>query len=294
MMRLTPPIVPEPASHQQVLEQRGPGLKHPDIIAALTQRFQQYKQVAPEFQTLSVRDPVLAPHLVALQGLYKSTTAAAIAIRKAVDDVRPKRCPYCGVPKSPKTRDHFLAQSENQEYSLFALNLIHCCPDCNRKKKVKVWDSTGQRWYLNPYYDTFLDKPFVHLLITPDRLESYLVPKLDYRFNWEGCTAQQVETCELHFEKLDVKQALTDYYIGKLRSFHRSTWRRAKRGPLSAESLKIELVDDADIDSAEHGINCWESIFSRALAQNGELLHFLISVNPEPKKPLREGPPMAA
>lgn len=288
MMRLTPPNVAEPASHQQVLEQRGPGLEHPDIIAALTLRFQQYAQVAPEFHTLPARDVVLTPHLGPLQGLYASTTDAAITIRAAVDAVRPERCPYCGDPKPPATRDHFLAKSAYQEYSLFALNLIHCCETCNRKKKVMVWDATGQRWYLNPYYDAFLNQPFVQLVIVPDLVKSYLVPEFNYRFDWEGCTAEQLRTCEHHFEKLSVKQTLRTYYSGKLRAYHRKTWRRVDRKQLTAESLKEYLADEEVSDSAEHGINCWESIFWRALLQDAELRQFLISVKPEPTLPLNE------
>jgi hypothetical protein len=60
-------------------------------------------------------------------------------------------CSFCA-HGTPKSLDHFLPKSEFPEYSIFPLNLIPCCSDCNHDKSEYVAKSE-EKQYLHPYYD---------------------------------------------------------------------------------------------------------------------------------------------
>lgn len=288
MRSLSLPDVTEPDDYTAVLEQRVPRLDDQVIVNALALRFAQYRAFAPEFRHFPDRDPGLNPHLGALKGLYKSTTAAAQGILSAVDAIRPKRCPYCGNPRKPATKDHYLPQSEYQEFSLFAPNLVPACWECNHTKLSNVWDEvSGERLFLHPYYDKFMDKEFVHLDIVPDAVKSYAIPLFQFRFNWPEATDAQIRTCQHHFDKLGIIKVLSDYYGDKLRSLHRKTRSTIEEGQaISADSLKNDLVKEEMSDSGVLGLNCWEAILNRAIVKNSQLLEFLVTAMPTRSEPL--------
>lgn len=291
MIKLPRPNVPEPESHKKVLAARRPKLDKPEIVAALAERFQHYFTSAPDFKTLPARGPEFVPYLDALHGLYESTTDEAEEIRRAVESGRPRRCPYCGRTGTPATLDHVLPRSKHQEFSLLAVNLIPSCWECNHKKLDKIRDeTTGIRLYLNPYYDEFIADRFVHLRIVADNARGYDIPLFDLSFAWSGSTDEQIATCGSHFRLLCVTDMLREFFSSKLRSLHRRIDSRKQRKALSVEQVRNELVDEEGGETAEHGINCWESIFLRAVHEDSALLEYLISSARTPSGPCVESP----
>ena len=73
-------------------------------------------------------------------------------------------CPYCGLGMSEKPRgishdrDHVLPRSKYPEYSLLRVNLVISCDDCNKVKKAQDVDSSGERLFVHPYFDEFLNE----------------------------------------------------------------------------------------------------------------------------------------
>lgn len=286
MMKLPRPAIPEPESHKKVLAARKPNLDKPEVVAALTERFEQYHRAVPEFRELPPRGSALVPHLDALHGLYESTTEAAETIRKVVDAGRPKRCPYCGRPGTPPTLDHILPRSKYQEFSLFAPNLVPSCWECNHAKRAEVRDErTGTRLYLNPYYDQFLADPFVKLKIIPDSTTGFDIPLFECSFAWADWTESQVKTCGEHFRRLGLFRLLSQYFESELAALRRRVKSRLQRETLSAAQLQAELRDEEAGKSIAHGINCWESIFLRSVSDNLPLLEYLLAATREPTKP---------
>jgi 5-methylcytosine-specific restriction endonuclease McrA len=286
MRKLPLPSVPEPESHHKVLSTRRPKLDKPEVLAALDERFKQYARVAPEFRELPPRGPALAPYLDALCGLYESTTEAAETIRNVVDSGRPKRCPYCGRPGTPATLDHILPRSKYQEFSLLAANLVPSCWECNHAKLTRVWDEeTGTRHYLNPYYDQFLEGPFVQLEIRPEPNDGYDIPLFEFAFAWADATEAQVKTCEEHFRRLGVIRMLRQHCESELAALQRRVKSRMVREPLVAAQLQAELQDEEAGKTLAHGVNSWESIFLRSVAGNVALLEYLLAGRREPSKP---------
>lgn len=74
-------------------------------------------------------------------------------------------CPACGEDGTPNTLDHYLPKNAFPDFSVTAVNLSPMCDKCQGKKLEKVLSDDGERIFLHPYFDEFLDQQVIHLKI---------------------------------------------------------------------------------------------------------------------------------
>lgn len=93
---------------------------------------------------------------------YESGAGVDRHILAEVQRVACGHCPYCGLRMRPKPksrspdRDHFLPRSVFPEFSVFSINLVLCCDDCNTEKGARFRDAAGRELFLHPYFDRVL------------------------------------------------------------------------------------------------------------------------------------------
>lgn len=91
----------------------------------------------------------------ALLHCYNSETESLAAVRQAILDIAGSTCPYCGIDR-PTTLDHYAPKDIFPEFSVFPLNLIPSCFDCNHKKG-RQWAPHEPRFFLHAYLDHWPD-----------------------------------------------------------------------------------------------------------------------------------------
>jgi len=64
------------------------------------------------------------------------------------------KCPFCALG-IPYTVDHYLPKSVYPEFSIFPLNLVPCCRDCNTLK-LEHDPASINEVFLHPYYDEIM------------------------------------------------------------------------------------------------------------------------------------------
>ena len=287
MRRLTPRTFTEPETLKLIFKERRKGDPAEGLIDALVERYKQYDEAAPNFRTFPDCHVKLTKHKDLLHNLYDSETATAIGIRASIHELATLRCPYCGKPGAPATLDHFLPRSEFQEFSLYCKNLIPSCFDCNTTKRANIWDESGNRKYLNPYHDHFLDLTFVTVDIRPDPSGgAFETPLFELSFGAAGMTVEQVKTCKYHFGLLGISELLRDQFASELRILRRHFRREVAAKTLTPQMVLDHLARTEESYAEDHGPNCWEALFCRAVASYKSLIEYILA------NPLSPSPPI--
>lgn len=88
-------------------------------------------------------------------------------------------CPYCG-GGGGRTIDHYLPQAAYPEFSVFSLNLISSCGDCNRKRN-DYNEPRVKPQLLHPYYERELWEALI-LIVGVSLLDGVPDYKMDFNF----------------------------------------------------------------------------------------------------------------
>lgn len=139
-----------------------------------TQVFVKYDAYSSDLPTLKEisTSSLSAQNKEALLGAYQSKTKEFQAVLdeiRAIQDTSYLRqyCQYCGVNLS-KSNDHYFPKEDYTFYTIFPINLVPCCLDCNGKKGKRIYKVTGERRFINFYYDNLDGKCFLECSITYD------------------------------------------------------------------------------------------------------------------------------
>ncbi|MDY7566842.1 hypothetical protein QN400_07215 [Pseudomonas sp. RTC3] len=104
-------------------------------------------------------------------------------------------CPFCG-GDGARTIEHYLPQASYPEFSVFSLNLMPSCGDCNRKRNDANKHGAEIK-LLHPYFDW-------HLL---DKLDLYTsidfmsgVPRFELEYDREELDDEQQERIDHHIK----------------------------------------------------------------------------------------------
>lgn len=167
--RLPRPIVDDIKLIQKVVDQRqrGPnGGFFERIRTSWKQRIRDYIQaygnpevVAPWAQAINFKTRFLT--------LYNSPQANSVQ-KPVLEKLRERTlqmCPACGEDGTPNTLDHYLPKNEYPDYAITAVNLFPMCDTCQGKKLEQVLSEDGERLFLHPYFDEFLDQQVLTLNI---------------------------------------------------------------------------------------------------------------------------------
>lgn len=169
------------------------------------------------------------------------------------EDNIPARCPSCGI-STPTDAEHFLSRSSYREFSLFPLNLIPWCKECNNKKGIVIAGPNGVRLFLNCYWDEidkycfwecnvdFIEKKVIYSVIKP-----------------LGCSDNLFRIVENHAAKLAFTTRFLKPAKEEMRKFSAATEQNAKTN-ISRGTVKAILQSQIAGCVEAHGNNHWETV----------------------------------
>jgi hypothetical protein len=205
--------------------------------------------------------------------LYKSPKKAVIAIKSrvtaALDDGTAAECQYCSGLAPPTTLDHFLGKAAIPELSLYAPNLVPCCPDCNNiRGRAATFSASGDRRAVH-FYDDDIDA-LPELLVVDITLLGTGVPSVKYSVASSPHPLQQV--FERHFEALHLARR----YATKAASQLLLIKTRSRTSNANQQSLSEILVNDADARNALFGRNDHLATLFRSIAVSPAILDWAV------------------
>ncbi|WP_155736110.1 hypothetical protein [Pseudomonas chlororaphis] len=127
-----------------------------DIKTTIKDSYRKYvlKKASPSIPPLAVSP--LQRHALELAYTNKSE-AAGLGWLNSIYINGLGSCPFCG-GDGARTIEHYLPQTSYPEFSIFSLNLMPSCGDCNRKRNASNAHGAKIK-LLHPYFDrSLLDK----------------------------------------------------------------------------------------------------------------------------------------
>jgi hypothetical protein len=205
-------------------------------------------------------------------GLYDrqrdSVTRIKTAVKANLDKVTGFRCQYCGFPDT-STLDHYLEKAKLPELSIFARNLIPCCPYCNLHRGP-AFTSSGERRLLH-FYDDDVDAMPNVLVATVD-FPAGGVPAATYAII--PSTHPLVAVYQRHFDALNLAARYESEARGQLLVIRQGVLRAM---PLSSEQVASNLQGNAQDQENIYGRNDYLAALHRALATSVTALTWLMS-----------------
>jgi hypothetical protein len=211
----------------------------------------------------------------ALKSCYDSPTQSFKIIKGKIFAVQPGRlkdlCPYCLLDR-PRTLDHYVAKADFPEYSVLIKNLIPCCYDCNQKKDDD-WRNNRLRRFIHFYTDQFLHHSFLHAKLIYPR--GSRIPRILFSLTQpHGMAAADFRIVKMHFKDLKLLYA----YNTRANQMVSSEIEVMRQGLLRGNSkahLVAGLLDRANAEEAALGVNYWNAILYRTIANNTRLISSL-------------------
>ncbi|MCH9660025.1 MAG: HNH endonuclease [Bacteroidetes bacterium] len=113
-----------------------------------------------------------------------------------------EKCPFCGGIGRPKNLDHFLPKAHYPQFSVFPLNLVPACRDCNMDGKGNIYATSAEEQVLHPYLDNdrFFNEQWIFARVIqsdPCVLEFYVKPPEC----WDDTAKSRIKK---HFKSFDL------------------------------------------------------------------------------------------
>ncbi|CAN7660723.1 hypothetical protein LJR225_005257 [Phenylobacterium sp. LjRoot225] len=180
-------------------------------------------------------------------------------------------CPACGEPGRPNTLDHYLPKGRYPHFSLTPANLFPMCDACQAKKLEKTGDSAEPRYFLHPYFDTFIKAQILKMKIDPpfDKPMFYLAPF--------GLAEREAALVASHLRELHIPGRFLKFFTDEHRRLLRNVSRmRAKNQDVAA------TLESFSFDAADPTPNSWQHLFYDAVITNSDLMHYLMTADLPP------------
>ncbi|WP_338586227.1 hypothetical protein [Pseudomonas sp. MAG733B] len=175
-------------------------------------------------------------------------------------------CPACGEDGTPNTLDHYLPKNEFPDFSVTALNLFPMCDTCQGKKLEQVLNEEGERIFLHPYFDDFLDQQVLQLSIG----QPYSAPKSMEVSASENLTPQFQSLVERHIESLEINKR---YY-----HFFREKYTHLLGSAADIREAELDMRQQLTLfrnSARRKSVNSWGYIFYESVLANEELISHL-------------------
>lgn len=186
------------------------------------------------------------------------------SIRAAALEAAGNQCLLCSVTATGSL-DHFLPRESFPSLSLFALNLIAACDDCNRTKGTAAHTDPA-RQFVHPYLDPLpLHAPFLRCIpfagavLSP---EFSIIP-------CQGVDADLETRLRWQFTKLDLNTLYSDQAVFFFRECHLG-WQELAAAENGA--LVTDLERTLRSATSEFGCNRWKPAFLRGLLEHADFL----------------------
>lgn len=204
---------------------------------------------------------VLKSELIKLYDYYMLQKHPARAIYDEILIAANDKCPFCGGIGRPKTLDHYLPKAKYPQFSVFPLNLIPACRDCNTDKSNRLALNANEQ-VLHPYLDEefFFSIQWIFALVVttePCTLSFYTEPPI----SWDKISRDRVHK---HFESFDLAKRYSIQTAEELSTliYQRSSYLRN----LNSDDFKKHLQSVAT--SPTLFANHWKKVMYQALSEN--------------------------
>jgi hypothetical protein len=174
-------------------------------------------------------------------------------------------CPACGEPGRPNTLDHYLPKTLYPHFCITPVNLFPMCDACQIYKGTKVGDTHSPRFFIHPYFDTFVAEQVLRVEIRPP----FTVP----RFTFGPVEDLDLSIASLvcsHVRELGIEQRFTNYF----RNQYRRLLRLVSKMRATNQDVLTSLTIFTDTAS-EPSMNTWEYVFYAAVIANQDLIEYL-------------------
>lgn len=188
-------------------------------------------------------------------------------IKKSMPNAIQEKCPYCMLSE-PTTLDHYLDKGTFPEYSVYAKNLVPCCPRCNTLKGSKFLSDSGKRMFISFYFDEMPQASFFKIYIGIKDNIPY-IEELNIDFEEEKEVNEIIERHYVELKlferyKLPISNRLSSL-LCELRTYEGYSVDKLKE----VIELRIQIVEKI------YGNNFWEVCLYRGVLENEELLNLL-------------------
>lgn len=170
-----------------------------------------------------------------------------------------QRCPLCAV-RTVTTLDHYLPKGDHPIFTVFPLNLVPACKDCNTDKLAIIPTRHGEET-LHPYYDDVDGDQWLKASVEQTNPISFSY-SIDRPAWWNDDLYDRVET-HLRVFKL---YSLYSFHAAEELSNISRTLRK-----VAASGTRVDLEDhltDAYESRLEQQHNSWQTAMYRAMANN--------------------------
>lgn len=269
-MRNLVPVVSDDIARLEALVSRKTLARRSRLSAHLPTilgRYNDYRTHNGELSEIAAR-PWAEQVFIDLISLYTHETVELAALKKSIVDNQPavarSFCQYCAIGE-PTTFDHYAPTSKFPEFSIFSLNLIPCCGQCNLYKR-DAWADKGHRCFINFYYDTFIQYVLLHA-----ELQIELNGEMAVVFSLRGdshVTPVQLSIICSHYEGLDLFQRYAERATGLISEVRCILPTLPMRLGEIVDYLREEANTKADL----YGLNYWQAAIYRCLSSSYRFL----------------------
>jgi hypothetical protein len=270
MKRLQRPASMYRQDIERVLKSSERQSRHVAIGVAVSQAA-RYQASSPELQGLTSQ-LTNSSHKFFVN-LYESRRKAVAVIKSRVrsmlDDVAAAECQYCGGLAAPTWFDHFLGKAALPELSLYAPNLIPCCPDCNHLKGEVTFAESGERKFLH-FYDDDIDS--LPELLVADLQPPKILGVPSVRYSIAASSHPLRDVFQRHFDALQLKRRYAMEAASRLHLLRT----QARTSSDDQRSLARKLAEQADARNATYGRNEPLATLFRSVAASPNTLDWAV------------------
>jgi hypothetical protein len=229
-------------------------------------RVRRYLRESGSPETVSTW-PAIEPRKKSFLNLYLSPKEDNVhtAILSQLRKHNLTMCPACGEAGRPNTLDHYLPKNKYPHFCITPQNLFPMCDACQGKKGENTGDATDPRFFLHPYYDTFIGNQVLDLTIHApfDKPTFYLEPAPDL-------PDAESRLVAVHVRELEVVERYGTFF----RNEHRRLLRLVDKIRESGQDVEGTL-NGFRIRAEFPSKNCWEHIFYSSVLNSPDFLNYL-------------------
>ncbi len=173
--------------------------------------------------------------------------------------------PACGELGRPNTLDHYLPTNLYPHFCITPVNLFPMCDACQLAKGTKVGDAQSPRFFIHPYFDTFVGEQVLCLEINaPFDAPAFTLGIVN------GLDPSHARLIRSHMRELAIER--------RYASFFRNQHRRLLRlvGAMRAASQDVpQMLMTIRQAAVEPSLNAWDYVFYSAVCDNPDMIDYL-------------------
>lgn len=234
-------------------------------------RYKEYQELAPHFENLKESEGISKEFQEMLTYMFDHDALFGNVKEKVYCNYNNyyDKCPFC-MMSEPRTLDHYLCKSSFPEYTLFPLNLVPCCSECNNKKRTMFLDPNGKRQFMHVYYDVQPEKPVLvfDYAFEKDQITTWFIVD-------ESIEGEEYDLFRKQFIILDLAQRMNHYLSTRITYIFKSLCREYRT---KGKNECFRLVEGQLCTAEEvYGVNHYESAILRSILADRTKFEKLIS-----------------